>query len=98
VRNKTLTRADLAEAIQRHVGLSKAESATFVESVVNEVSAALAAGENVKISGFGSFVLNQKAERVGRNPKTGIEAKIPARRVLNFRASHSLKDAISKAR
>ena len=85
--NKTLTRADLAEAIQRNVGLSKTESAEFVEAIVAEIGAAFVAGENVKISGFGSFVMSKKAERLGRNPKTGITAKIPARKVLSFKAS-----------
>ncbi len=94
---KTLTRSDVAEAIQRKVGLSKAESSELVETIVREISAALIAGENVKISGFGSFVVNYKTERTGRNPKTGVEVYIPARRVLAFRASQVLKDEIAKA-
>ncbi len=97
VKRKTLTRSDMAESIQRRVGLSKAESADFVEAIVKEISAALVAGENVKISGFGSFILSEKAERLGRNPKTGVEAKIPARKVLSFKASQSFKDEIIKA-
>lgn len=95
--NKTVTRVDISEAIQAEIGLSKAESAMFVEAIISEMVDALAAGENVKISGFGSFVLNDKSSRVGRNPKTGIEAPISARRALSFRASQTLKDAIVKA-
>eukprot|EP01037_Dinobryon_pediforme_P003576 gene3576-3622_t len=69
----TLTRADLAESINRRVGLSRADSLDMVESILNHVCDALAEGENVKISGFGTFLLRDKAERVGRNPKTGVE-------------------------
>jgi len=97
VSSKTLTRVDLAEAIQHDIGLSKAESAGFVGEILDLMMDALAAGENVKISGFGSFILNKKAARVGRNPKTGVEAVIPARTVLTFKASQSLKDDIAKA-
>ncbi len=97
MRSRTLTRSDIAESIQRQVGLSKSESSDFIEVIVEEMSAALAAGESVKISSFGSFVLSQKAERMGRNPKTGIEAKIQARKVLTFKASQSLKDQIAEA-
>jgi integration host factor subunit alpha len=87
----------MAEAIQRKVGLSRAESADFVNAIVEELGAALGAGENIKISGFGTFTLNRKQARMGRNPKTGIEAEIPARTVLTFKASQTLKDDIAKA-
>ncbi|WP_353229234.1 integration host factor subunit alpha [Novosphingobium sp.] len=90
----TLTRADLAESINRRVGLSRAESLDMVEAILNRVCDALADGENVKISGFGTFLLRDKAERIGRNPKTGIEVPITPRRVLTFRASQMLKDRI----
>jgi len=90
----TLTRADLAEGINRRVGLSRAESLDMVESILHHLCRALAEGENVKISGFGTFLLRDKAERVGRNPKTGIEVPITPRRVLTFRASQMLKDRI----
>ena len=93
----TLTRADLAESINRRVGLSRAESLTMVESILDHVCDALAEGENVKISGFGTFLLRDKAERVGRNPKTGIEVPNTPRRVLTFRASQMLKDRICAA-
>ena len=92
----TLTRADLAEAINRKLGFSRAESLDLVEAVIAKMSDALARGENVKISGFGSFVLRDKRERVGRNPKTGVEVPITPRRVMTFRASQLLKERIAK--
>lgn len=93
----TLTRADLADAINRKLGFSRAESLGMVESILDQLCDALAEGENVKISGFGTFLLRDKAERVGRNPKTGIEVPITPRRVLTFRASQMLKDYIAQA-
>ena len=91
----TVTRADLAEAVYQEVGLSRNESADLVETVLGEIEEALARGELVKISSFGSFVVRQKGQRVGRNPKTGEEVPIMPRRVLVFRASHVLKDRIN---
>jgi integration host factor subunit alpha len=93
----TLTRADLAEAIHNEVGLSRADSAHMVERILGHMCEALAKGQNVKISGFGSFVLRDKGERIGRNPKTGIEVPIAPRRVLTFRASQMMRDRIVKA-
>ena len=93
----TLTRADLAETINRRMGLSRAESLDMVESILGKMSDALEAGENVKISGFGTFVLRDKRQRVGRNPKTGVEVPITPRRVMTFRASQLLKEKIAKA-
>src|SRR3546814_3848527 len=72
---QTLTRADLAETLNRTIGLSRAESAQMVESILDHMSSALAEGENVKISGFGTFVLRDKTQRIGRNPKTGVEVR-----------------------
>lgn len=92
----TLTRADLAEAINRKVGLSRSDSLGMVESILNYMSDALEGGENVKISGFGTFLLRDKGERIGRNPKTGVEVPITPRRVLTFRASQMLKERIAK--
>ncbi len=91
----TLTRADLAEAINRRLGFSRAESLSMVESILHHMCESLANGENVKISGFGTFLLRDKTERVGRNPKTGVEVPITPRRVLTFRASQMLKDRIA---
>lgn len=93
---RTLTRADLAEAVYGRVGLSRNESADLVEQVLEEVMVAVISGENVKLSSFGSFSVREKGERIGRNPKTGIEVPITPRRVLVFRASHVLKDRIAK--
>ncbi|HSG35349.1 MAG TPA: integration host factor subunit alpha [Sphingomonadaceae bacterium] len=92
----TLTRADLAEVINRKMGFSRAESLDLVEQVLNHMSDALARGENVKVSGFGTFLLRDKKQRIGRNPKTGVEVPITPRRVLTFRASQILKDRIAK--
>ncbi len=94
--SETVTRAQLSEAVYQEVGLSRNESADLVESVLNEITDALARGETVKISSFGSFGVRQKGERVGRNPKTGEEVPISPRRVLVFRASHVLKDRINQ--
>lgn len=90
----TLTRADLSEALHRQVGLSRADSSRVVEQILTHMCEALADGENVKISGFGTFVLRDKGARVGRNPKTGIEVPIEPRRVLTFRASQMMRDRI----
>lgn len=92
---ETLTRADIADAIHRRLGLSRAEALGMVESIIDRMSEALEKGENVKISGFGTFLLRDKNERIGRNPKTGIEVPITPRRVLTFRASQILKDKIA---
>ncbi len=94
----TVTRADIAEYVYEEVGLSRSESADFVDSVLDEISDALVDGEAVKISLFGSFSTRQKAERIGRNPKTGVEVPISPRNVLTFRASHILKDRILKGK
>ncbi|MXP46173.1 integration host factor subunit alpha [Altererythrobacter luteolus] len=92
----TLTRADLAETINRKMGFSRAESLDLVESILAHMCEAMSDGENVKISGFGSFILRDKKERVGRNPKTGVEVPITPRRVMTFRASQLLKERIAK--
>jgi len=92
----TITRADLSEAVYQQVGLSRNESAALVETVLEEISGALAEGENVKISSFGSFAVRQKGQRIGRNPKTGEEVPILPRKVLVFRASHVLREYINK--
>jgi integration host factor subunit alpha len=93
----TVTRAELSEAVYQEVGLSRNESADLVESILTEIADALARGEMVKISSFGSFAVRHKAQRVGRNPKTGDEVPIEPRQVLVFRASHVLKSQINTA-
>lgn len=92
----TLTRTDLADSVHETLGLSRADSAQLVESVLSHMCDALSDGENVKISGFGSFVLRDKGERIGRNPKTGVEVPIAPRRVLTFRASQSMRKTIAQ--
>ena len=92
---KNITRMDLADAVYRDVGLSRAESAELVGQVLEEISASLAAGESVKLSGFGTFTVRNKAKRVGRNPKTGVEVPIEPRRVITFNASHVLEAHIN---
>ena len=91
----TLTRASLAEAIYSQVGLSRNESAALLEAVLDRMTGALEAGEAVKISAFGTFMVRQKGQRVGRNPKTGIEVPILPRKVLSFRPSQVLKARIN---
>jgi len=92
----TLTRADLADVVHRNLGLSRAESAQFVERILHHMCHALSEGQNVKISGFGSFILRDKGQRIGRNPKTGVEVPIAPRRVMTFRASQILRDKIAR--
>jgi integration host factor subunit alpha len=92
----TLTRAELADGISRSVGLSRADSARMVESVLDHITDALVSGQQVKLTGFGTFSVREKNERVGRNPKTGIEVPITPRRVLGFRASQSVRERIAR--
>jgi integration host factor subunit alpha len=91
----TLTRADLSDIVHNRLGLSRAESAGLVERVLNHMCHALTEGKNDKISGFGSFIQRDKGERVGRNPKTGVEVPIAPRRVMTFRASQIMRDQIA---
>ncbi|MBS0563139.1 MAG: integration host factor subunit alpha [Proteobacteria bacterium] len=93
--DKTLTRMDLSEAVYTAVGLSRNESAQLVESVLQHMSDALAAGETVKISSFGTFSVRAKSARIGRNPKTGDEVPIHPRRVMTFRPSHLMKERVA---
>lgn len=93
----TVTRAQLAEAVYSEVGLSRNDSSQLVDEILDEVSQALIKGDIVKLSSFGSFQVRSKAQRIGRNPKTGEEVPILPRRVLVFRASHVLKDKINRA-
>ena len=97
VRDKsTLTRADLAEAVVRDVGLPRNESQDLVETVLDLICESLADGDQVKLSSFGSFGLREKGERIGRNPKTGEEVPITPRKVLVFRASNIMKERINR--
>ncbi len=93
--DKTTTRSTLSEAVFKNVGLSRNESATLVDSVFGEILKSLINGDDVKISSFGTFVVRQKKERIGRNPKTGQEVPITARSVVTFRASNVLKSKVN---
>jgi len=92
---KTLTRADLSEAVHRSVGLSRTESADLVKSTLDMISGAMVGGENVKLSSFGTFLIRQKSLRIGRNPKTGEEVPIEPRKVIVFRPSQSMKAKVN---
>ena len=92
---KTLTRADLGEAVHRQIGLSRSESADLVKSVLDLISDTLVDGQSVKLSSFGTFMVRSKNGRIGRNPKTGEEVPITPRRVLVFRPSQVMKNVIN---
>ncbi len=92
---RTITRADLCEAVYQKLGLSRAESSELVETVLKEISDTLVSGETVKLSSFGSFLVREKGERIGRNPKTGVEVPITPRRVLVFKPSNVMKARIN---
>ncbi|MCL6609123.1 MAG: integration host factor subunit alpha [Geminicoccaceae bacterium] len=94
---RTVTRAQLAEAVYQQVGLSRSESAELVDQVLDQIVEAVLTAGTVKISSFGTFAVREKGKRVGRNPKTGEEVPIPPRKVLVFRASQVLKDRINAA-
>ena len=94
---KTVTRADLAEAVYEAVGLPRTESAELVERFLALIGDALVAGQNVKLSSFGSFQVRSKNQRIGRNPKTGEEVPILPRQVLVFKPSNVLKSKINKS-
>lgn len=89
-----LTKAAMAERLFEELGLNKREAKDLVEQFFDEISRALENGENVKLSGFGNFVLRDKNQRPGRNPKTGEEIPISARRVVTFRPGHKLKSRV----
>jgi len=93
--DKTTTRSSLSEAVFKNVGLSRNESANLVDSVFTEILISLIKGDDVKISSFGTFIVREKKERIGRNPKTGEEVPITARSVVTFRASNVLKSKVN---
>ena len=93
--DKTTTRSTLSEAVFKNVGLSRNESSALVDSVFDEILKSLIEGDDVKISSFGTFIVRNKKERIGRNPKTGEEVPITARSVVTFRASNVLKSRVN---
>ncbi len=90
-----MTKADIAERIQAGTGLSKKESAEMMETVFSIMKSTLESGETLKISGFGSFIVKQKSDRRGRNPQTGESITIEARKILTFKPSTVLRQAIN---
>jgi integration host factor subunit alpha len=96
--DKNVTRVDLCAAVCEKVRLSRSESLALVDSVLEEITGALAKGDNVKLSSFGSFIVRKKSQRMGRNPRTGAEATITPRRVVVFKPSAILKQQINRRR
>lgn len=92
----TVTRADIAESICEEIGLSRKDAGDILDMVIDEIKGEMVSGRDVKISTFGSFLLKRKNARIGRNPKTGVEAEITPRTVISFRPSNSLKNAVNK--
>lgn len=92
----TITRSDIAGTICDEIGLSRKDAGEILDMAIDEIKAELIAGKDVKIAKFGSFLLKHKNARIGRNPKTGVEAEITPRTVISFRPSSQLKKAINK--
>ncbi len=92
---KTITRADVAETIYEEIGLSRKDSGDILDMIINEVKNELVAGNDVKLSSFGTLSLRKKNPRTGRNPKTGVEAEISARTVISFKPSQNLRKSIN---
>lgn len=92
---KTITRADVTDIICSEVGLSRKDASDIFDNVLNEVTEALVSGKDVKLSSFGTFSLRDKKARVGRNPKTGVEAEISSRRVISFKPSQTMRKIIN---
>jgi len=95
MKGRNVTRVDLYEAVYQKVGLSRSETSLLVELMLSKVADALADGETVKLSSFGTFIVRKKDQRIGRNPKTGIEVPISSRRVIVFKPSSILKQHIN---
>ena len=93
----TITKADLIDCIYDQVGLNKTEARDLVETFFEEISQSLVNGENVKLSGFGGFILRDKSSRPGRNPKTGEVIPVTARRVVTFRSGKKLKQQMDRS-
>ena len=93
---KTVTRLDVAEAIYTEVGLSRKDSNEILDMIVDEIVKELSAGNDVKLSSFGTFSLRSKNARTGRNPKTGVEAVISSRRVISFKPSQTMRKIINQ--
>ncbi|MBR5482828.1 MAG: integration host factor subunit alpha [Alphaproteobacteria bacterium] len=93
---RTVTRSDIAETLYQEVGLSRKDSGEILDMVLEEVTNELVKGNNVKISSFGTFTVRQKNTRIGRNPKTGVEAEISSRKVISFKPSQTMRSSLNK--
>lgn len=93
---KTLTRADITEALFQEIGLTRKDSGEILDMILEEISDNLSQGNDVKLSSFGTFSLRDKKSRVGRNPKTGVEAEITSRRVISFKPSQTMRKIINR--
>ncbi len=93
---KTVTRSDIAETLYQEVGLSRKDSGEILDMVLEEITDDLVKGNNVKISSFGTFTVRQKNTRIGRNPKTGVEAEISSRKVISFKPSQTMRSSLNK--
>lgn len=93
---KTITRYDIAETLYQEVGLSRKVSGEILDMILKEISQELAQGNSVKISSFGTFLVRNKRPRIGRNPKTGVDATISARRVVSFKPSQNMRKSVNQ--
>ncbi len=93
---KTITRADVADKIYEEIGISRSDCSDILDTIIDEIEEELARGNNVKLTTFGSLLLHKKTPRIGRNPKTGVEAEISARTVISFKPAQSFRRAINK--
>ena len=93
---RTVTRSDIAETLYQEVGLSRKDSGEILDMVLEEVTNELVKGNNVKISSFGTFTVRKKNTRIGRNPKTGVEAEISSRKVISFKPSQTMRSSLNK--
>lgn len=94
----TLTKADIVESIITQIGLSRDDARDLVDDTLEEIRSSLVAGDTVKLSGFGNFEVRDKKQRPGRNPKTGEEIPITARRVVSFKAGQKLKIRVASSK
>lgn len=94
----TMTKASIVDSVYEMVGVTKKEASEYVEAVFDEMKETLEKGDEIKVSGFGKFEVRHKGERVGRNPRTGVEIMIPERKVLRFKVSQVLKDELNGKR
>ncbi len=93
---KTITRSDIAEKIYEEIGISRKDAGDILDLMIGEIREQLIQGNDVKLSSFGTLMLRRKNPRIGRNPKTGVEATISARTVISFKPSQIMRKSINK--